>query len=444
MKNQNKTNTYKILIPSLIGVGIILSSCVSSQKSSKTPAQSPNIPQDTASRVIVNNVKIQETTPSSKPQYQPAVPAQPAQQYRSFYDWKMDFDRRANNSTLSTLLSGATYSQNVVSLDSSQAEFTKMVWSYLDSAVSASRVSQARTKRQEMINTLTHAENTYGVPASIVTAIWGLESSFGAGMGRMDLVSSLSSLAYDGRRRAFAENELVAMAKMIERGDISQYDLKGSWAGGMGHTQFIPSTWLAQGVDADGDGRKNPFTKVDSLTTTASYLANAGWVRGLPAYIEVALPQNFDYRYIGQTMSLDNWRSMGLMPMDNEYLGGAETAELFLPAGINGPKLLTTKNFSVIKVYNNSSNYALAVAMLANKMNGKAGIVASFPRNEQGLSKYQIQKLQQTLTAQGYDTKGVDGVAGVNTRAAFARWQSANGQIPDGFITQNSAASLIY
>ncbi len=372
----------------------------------------------------------------------------PATSYNNFSEWKRAFIGKgsANHSAgrAEEMFGGASLNDRVIDLDGGQAEFAKMPWEYLDSAVSSSRVSQGQQKRRDHLSLLNRNEEHYGVPASVVTAIWGIESSYGAGMGNIDLIDALSSLAYDGRRQAFAESQLLAMMDLVERGDVASHQLQGSWAGGMGHTQFIPTTWLEQGVDGDNDGRRNPFSVADALTSTANYLANAGWVRGLPAYIEVRLPEGFDYRTLGQKLSLDTWRSMGVSSVAGDALNSGELAELWLPAGKNGPALLTTKNFEVIKVYNNSSNYALAVATLANRINGRVGISASFPRHERSLSRYQVQRLQQNLTNQGYDTKGTDGVVGSNTRRAFAAWQAANGQVPDGFISQNSAGHLAY
>ena len=281
------------------------------------------------------------------------------------------------------------------------------------------------------------------MPASIATAIWGLESSYGAGMGSMDLVSALSSLAYDGRRRDFAESQLLALRSMINRGDVNDYELKGSWAGGMGHTQFIPSTWLEQGVDGNGDGKKNPWSTADALTSTANYLANAGWVRGLPTFFEVRLPSGFNYTLLNQKQPLDAWRALGITTVGDAPLSGSAVGELWMPAGANGPVLITTQNFDVIRVYNNSTSYALAVSLLAKRINGESGIVASWPYHEQALSNSQIRQLQQRLNDAGYDTKGIDGIAGANTRSAFARWQADNGRIPDGFISQSSARDLL-
>lgn len=386
-----------------------------------------------------------QSAPTPTPAPQP--PTTSPQAYGSFTDWKNSFLSKAaaqyGTQTSQNLFGNASYNTSVVSSDKNQAEFAKAPWQYLDNMVPQNRVEQARQKRREQLAVLDRAESRYGVPASVITAIWGVESSFGANMGNTDLVNALSSLAYDGRRREFAENQLLAMAELIRRGDVAPYELKGSYAGGMGHTQFIPATWLAQGVDGNNDGKKSPFTPADALTSTANYLANSGWVAGLPAYIEVRLPNGFDYRYIGQKMPLSSWGQLGVQGL--EYtLQGNHQAELWLPAGIQGPKLLLTANFDAIKVYNNSSNYALAVATLAERMNGKAGLITDFPRHERMLSRTQIQALQQRLTLLGYDTKGADGVAGTNTRLAFARWQADNGRVPDGFISQNSVSGLIY
>lgn len=435
---------------SCLSVGILsvayLSSC----------ATKPTLPTGAPSSAPTAAVPLPKPTP--RPVQQPQQPAiqQPAGQsaqrhYGSFSDWKDDFISRTSRThdfaQVNQLFGGASLNQQVIRLDGSQAEFAKMPWEYVNSAVSANRISQGKQKRREQLDILTQNENRYGVPASIVTAIWGMESSFGAGMGNTNLVDALSSLAYEGRRREFAENQLVSMLAMMERGDVYAEQLKGSWAGGMGHTQFIPSTWLVYGVDGNYDGRKNPWTVADALSSTAHYLSQSGWTNGLPAYIEVRLPTltpaQFNQNFQG-TKSFDTWRNLGVSAMNGESLAGGHSAQLWLPAGINGPALLITSNFDVIKVYNNSSSYALAVAALANGINGKPTISASWPSYESGLSRMQIENLQRVLTTKGYDTKGIDGVAGNNTRLAFARWQADNGRFADGFISQNSAQDLLW
>lgn len=445
---------------------IYLSSCVSKptlptgvMTSSSEPVQPQAMTQTTVSAVtsVVVSRPAQPNMAQSVPQFQqqpqpvqPQFQQQLQQNYASFSDWKSDFINRTSHAhgfnQINQLLGDANLNNRVIHLDGNQAEFAKMPWEYINSAVSGSRINQGRQKKREQMDILAQNENYYGVPASIVTAIWGMESSFGAGMGEMDLVDALSSLAYDGRRREFAEKQLLSMLSMVERGDVQANQLKGSWAGGMGHTQFIPSTWLTYGVDGNRDGRKNPWAVADALSSTANYLAQSGWVRGLPAYIEVRLPaitpMQFNQNFQGKK-SLDMWRSLGLTAL-HDNLSGAHLAELWLPAGINGPALLLTANFDVIKVYNNSASYALAVSSLANAINGRATISTQWPHDERGLSRGQIERLQSILTAKGYDTKGIDGVAGSNTRLAFARWQVDNGQFADGFISQRNVSALLH
>lgn len=369
--------------------------------------------------------------------------------YVSFDEWKHDFINRViakgyNSSTVYHLLSSASFNQRVIDLDHSQAEFTKMPWEYVNGAASSNRIKQGRIKLSEYPVTFNNVQNNYGIPKEIVAAIWGMESSFGAGMGSVDLVGALSTLAYEGRRREFAEDQLTAILRMIDRGDATINQLKGSWAGGMGHTQFIPTTWLNEGVDGNHDGQISPWGISDSLNSTASYLKNSGWIEGLMPYYEVRLPADFDYNLLNNKQSLDAWRQLGLVSATGEYFGGHYLAELWLPAGKNGPALLLTPNFDVIKVYNNSSSYALGVALLAKRIGGGEALVAPWPTYEQPLSRSQIITLQRNLTAQGFDTGGVDGVVGSNTRRAFARWQAANGQVPDGFISQNTVRHLIW
>ena len=426
----------------------VLSAAVLTACNNTAPVKQPPIK-------IVHGTSIPQPAPMPKPvviptpQSAPQVQMPTARYYANFDEWKRDFINRTiaqgyEAGSVHRLMSGASLNQRVIDLDRSQAEFTKMPWEYVNGAASSNRVNQGRAKIGEYPTTFNNAQNNYGVPKEIVAAIWGMESSFGAGMGSMDLVSALSTLAYDGRRRQFAEDQLIAMLKMINRGDTSIGQLKGSWAGGMGHTQFIPSTWINEGVDGNNDGQISPWSIGDSLNSTANYLKNAGWIMGLMPYYEVRLPANFDYNLLANKQSLDAWRQLGLTSASGEYFGGQYLSELWLPAGKNGPALLLTPNFDVIKVYNNSSSYALGVSLLAKRIGGGSGLVASWPTYEEPLSRTQIQNLQRNLTAQGFDTGGVDGVAGSNTRRAFAKWQSANGQVPDGFISQNTARNLIW
>lgn len=384
--------------------------------------------------------------PPTQPKPVP-TPAPTGNRYPSFNSWKADFTERAvargyNRYDVERLLDSASYNDQILSLDRGQPEFAKMPWEYIDGAVSSGRVSGGQRNFATQSNLLTRIENQYGVPASIVTAIWGMESSYGQGTGNSSLTSALATLAYEGRRQSFAEEQLLALLQLLERGDISWSQLRGSWAGGMGHTQFIPKTWLDEGIDGDGDGRKNPWSAADALSATASYLNHAGWQRGLPTFYEARLPANFDYRNVGTKKSMADWQSLGVQMLSNNPDYQAMT-ELWLPAGKEGPALLLTRNFDAIKVYNNSASYAMGVSLLAKAIIGQPGIQQSWPRYEQPLYTYQVKQLQQRLTSMGYDTQGTDGIIGNNTKLAFQRWQADNGQQADGFISQRSAARLV-
>lgn len=378
---------------------------------------------------------------------QVSLPEHPLE-YASFYDWKIDFIRRhAKNSNnqgqLQRLLANAKLNQGVLNADKKQAEFVKMPWSYVDSAVSGNRVTTGRKNLNNNKEIFRKISQRYAVHPSYVAAIWGMESSFGGFTGNADLVSSLSTLAFDGRRRDFAENELLALLTLLNRGDVRWGKAKGSWAGGMGHTQFIPATWLKYGVDADNNGRSNPWNKADALTSTANYLTQSGWVKGIDPVYEVRLPKNFNFKYHQKSLTMADWDKQGIRLISGGFIPNQTPLKLWLPAGKNGPALLTSKNFEVIKVYNNSSSYALGVSLLGNRLAGKQGLQTAWPRHEKPLATYQVQQLQQVLTNKGYDTKGIDGIIGANTKIAFAQWQNANGHIPDGFICQRSVKGLL-
>ena len=423
---------YLTLMPALVMVG-----CTSQQAMQKKPVRQ-------------GGVEITQTqTVQVKPTPAPVIKPQPAPKpsYSSFSDWKSDFSMRAISSgydagVIGRLLDSAYLNQQVISLDSGQPEFSKMPWEYVDSAVSSGRVSVGKRKFAEQRAFLSQLESQYGVDAEVIAAIWGMESSYGAVTGSSDLPSSLASLAYDGRRQEFAEAQLLSLATLLQRGDVSWSQLDGSWAGGMGQTQFIPETWLKQGVDGDGNGHRNPWATGDALASTANYLSNSGWVRGLAPFYEATVPASFDYSLMGSKQPAARWAAMGVDTIDDVYLDANTQMELWLPAGKDGPVLLLSQNFDVIKVYNNSSSYALGVSLLGKTIDGQSGLRKSWPRYERPLSTTQVTNLQRRLTSMGYDTKGADGIVGTNTRMAFQRWQADNGQTPDGFITQNSASSL--
>ncbi len=389
---------YIAIFPVLLAAG-----CTGQQAMQKSkPVRQPNV-EITQTQVITvkpTPVIVQPTVIKPVPKPQPS--------YRSFADWKSDFSMRAiaagNNAADIQRLLGSTYlNQQVISLDSSQPEFSKMPWEYADSAVSAGRVSSGKSKFAQQRSYLSDLESQYGVNSEIVAAIWGMESSFGAVTGNSYIPSSLASLAYDGRRQDFAETQLLSLMSLLQRGDVSWSQLDGSWAGGMGQTQFIPDTWMKYGVDGDGNGHRNPWATSDALASTANYLSKSGWIRGLAPFYEATLPNSFDYSTVGSKQSAARWASLGVDTIEDVSLDANAQMELWLPAGKDGPVLLLSPNFDVIKVYNNSSSYALGVSLLGKAIANQSGLRKSWPRYERPLSTSQVTRLQQRLTSSGYE-----------------------------------------
>jgi lytic murein transglycosylase len=323
------------------------------------------------------------------------------------YDaWVAAFRTRASGqgisvSTLNAGFRGAGYLPGVVTRDRNQTEFSRTLEDYLAIAASDERVSKGRAAFAQHRSTLSAIEGKYGVPAEIVTAVWGLESFYGERRGNVPVVSSTSTLAFDGRRGAFFEKQLIAALKIVQNGDTSAAAMTGSWAGAMGHTQFIPTSYQAFAVDFTGDGRRDIWSNdpTDSLASTAAYLQRNGWSRGT--------------RWGGE-------------------LGNGAPAGTTIQPQPGGPKFNVTSNFRVIKRYNNSDSYAIGVGHLADRIIGGGPIKGSFPPDKYGLTKDQRTQLQKRLTAKGFDTDGSDGVIGPNSRNAIAAYQTSIGQAPTG------------
>ena len=308
--------------------------------------------------------------------------------------WVQGFRARApsqglSEATLAAGFRGTGYLPGVVTRDRRQVEFSRTLEDYLSIAASDERVSKGRAAFARHRGTLAAVEARYGVAAEIVAAIWGLESFFGARRGNVPVVSATSTLAFDGRRGAFFEKQLVAALKILQSGDVAPADLKGSWAGAMGHTQFIPTSYQACAVDFTGDGRRDIWSDdpSDSLASTAAYLSRNGWTRGL------------------------RWGTEGAGP------GRSITPQP------GGPSFSVTSNFNAIKRYNNSDSYAIGVGHLADRIAGGGPIRGSFPPDRYGLTKDDRIDLQRRLTARGFDTGGADGVIGTRSRAAISAYQ---------------------
>ncbi|MBW6390938.1 lytic murein transglycosylase [Billgrantia antri] len=360
-----------------------------------------------------------------------------------FQTWLRDFRRQARSegigeATLARALDGVRYRPRVIELDRSQPEFVRPIWQYLDSAVSQTRISQGRARLDEHRETARRMEQRYGVPAEVVVAIWGIESNYGGNFGDFSTLEALATLAFDGRRRDFARGELIAALRILEAGDISPERMIGSWAGAMGHTQFIPSSFESYAVDGDGDGRRDIWGSIpDVMASTANYLARAGWQPGLPWGVEVRLPQDFDYAQteLSTRRSSREWAQQGVSRSGGGTLPDFEQASVIAPAGARGPAFLVGPNYRAILRYNNATSYALAVGTLADSIAGREGVRAGWPRDVQPLSRSQVRELQQALNARGFDVGAPDGVMGPNTRRGLREYQQSIGVTPDGFAT---------
>ena len=318
------------------------------------------------------------------------------------YDaWVASFRGRAlaqgiTTETLNAGFRGTGYLPGVVKRDRNQTEFTRTLEDYLAIAASDERVAKGRAAFAKHRSTLTAVQSRYGVPPEIVTAVWGLESFYGERRGDVPVISATSTLAFDGRRGAFFEKQLIAALKILQNGDTTPANLKGSWAGAMGHTQFIPTSYEAFAVDFNLDGRRDIWSDnpADSLASTAAYLSRNGWQKGL------------------------KW--------GGEVGNGGPIGTMIQPQP-GGPTFSVTRNFSVIKRYNNSDSYAIGVGHLSDRIAGGAPFQASFGPDATGLTLEDRKELQRRLTSAGYDTLGADGVIGKNTEAAISAYQRANG-----------------
>ncbi|WP_436277787.1 lytic murein transglycosylase [Paracoccus methylarcula] len=332
----------------------------------------------------------------------------------------------------------ARYNPDVIRLDRKQAEFSRPVWLYLDSAVSDSRISTGRQKSGQLSGTLSAIEARYGVPREIVLAVWGMESNFGGNRGKMQIIPSLATLAYDGRRGEMFQNQLIAALKILQAGDIDPEHMLGSWAGAMGHTQFMPTSYLEYAVDFTGDGRRDIWSEdpTDALASTAAYLARNGWQRGQAWGAEVRLPSGFNYSLIGKgtRRSSGDWASQGVRKLGGGSLPSGN-GSIIMPAGAKGPAFLILDNFRSILRYNNSDNYALGVAFLGERIAGRSGIQGSWPRDDRRMSSSEREEIQRRLRAKGFYDGEIDGLFGSGTMEAVAAFQRSIGATPDGYPT---------
>jgi membrane-bound lytic murein transglycosylase B len=393
----------------------------------------PDVPAPVTSPIFATPL-----APAATPQATRAALPRPA----AFDAWLAGFRGRAiaqgiRAEVVDRAISPIGFAQDSLDRERNQPEFSRPIWAYLDSAVSDTRIENGRAMLREHARLLDAIERRYGVPREIVVAVWGLESSYGRLRGRTPIIESLATLAFTGRRQNFYEPQLIAALQIIQAGDVAPEGMTGSWAGAMGHTQFIPTSYLAYAVDFDGDGRRDIWSDdpADSLASTAAYLQRFGWQTGTPALVEVRLPRGFDRRLAGQTRPVGAWRDAGLRAQSGGSMPSSGEARLLFPAGANGPAFLTFQNFRTIKRYNNADAYAIAIAHLADRLRGGGPFVAAWPRDDRPLTADERMEIQTLLARSGHYQGEIDGRIGSGTLAAVQAWQSANGLAPDGYVS---------
>lgn len=355
--------------------------------------------------------------------------------------WPLAQARGISRATFDMAFRGVTPDPSIVALTRKQSEFVAPIWQYLSNAVSGTRISRGRAHLEGKAAALASIEQRFGVPKEIVLAIWGMETSYGGFKGDKDVIRSLVTLASIRYRGEFFRDELLVALDLLQKGLAERSELKGSWAGAMGHTQFMPSSYMKHAVSYAGSGHADVWNNpLDALTSTANYLKAFGWVASLPWGFEVVVPQGFDYRLNRGAFSA--FASAGITRADGRRLPSSGDARLFFPAGHTGPAFLLTSNFEVIKTYNMSDAYALGVGHLADRIGGRGPVQQAWPTAAPRLTKPQVQDLQRRLASLGLYSGTGDGRIGSGTREAVRQYQLRLGVIADGWPTPALLARL--
>jgi membrane-bound lytic murein transglycosylase B len=358
--------------------------------------------------------------------------------------WLVDFRPRAlaagiDAAVFDAAIKGVIYDENVIRRDRNQSEFTKTIWDYLETATSDLRIANGKAALERQRAALAEIEAQYGVEKEVVVAIWGLESAYGTFRGRDGVIGSLASLAYDGRRQAFFEAELLEALSILQAGDTSPAKMTGSWAGAMGHTQFMPSSFQRYAVDFTEDGKRDIWgdDPRDALASTAAYLKHFGWTFGQPWGVEVTLPDGFDYlladRKVLKTPA--EWAATSVLDMSGGTVSNHGPASILLPGGAEGAAFMIFSNFAVIERYNTADAYVIGVGHLSDRIAGGAPIAHNWPLQDRALTYDERIELQTQLTALGFDTVKIDAKIGPLTINAVRNFQTAQGLLPDGYAS---------
>lgn len=360
---------------------------------------------------------------------------------QEFQQWIKDFKPKAvaagiKPQSFDAAFKGVKLNQRVLELDRKQPEFTQTFWQYFNARVTDWRVETGIKNYQKYQADLTQVTKEYGVPGRFIIAFWGMETNYGNYTGKMPIIESLATLAYNPRRSEFFSKQLIAALKIIDQGHVAPDKMLGSWAGAMGQTQFMPENYLKYAIDGDKSGKKNLWNEIDAFYSSGNFLQQLGWRAEENWGREVKLPAGFDYALAdGKTKQpLSYWQNLGISIADGRELPAADLqAALLLPSGAKGPAFLVYHNFFVIKRWNMSDSYALAVGHLADRIVGRDALIAKQPKDDKALEKQQVIKLQQKLNQLGFLESKADGIAGNLTRQAVRKYQQANNLPADGF-----------
>jgi lytic murein transglycosylase len=365
-----------------------------------------------------------------------ALPAQAQgedKSWRTFLD-QLWIDAKAKDikrATFDLAFADVTPDPRVMPVTKRQPEYITPAGKYVGSLASANRAADGLRKEKEWHDTFDAIEKEYGVERWLILSIWGVETSFGADKDKWDVVRSLATLAHAKFRDPYFRDELLVSLRILQDGHITRKAFLGSWSGAMGQTQFMPTNFMDYAVDFSGDGRRDIWTNVpDVLASTANYMKKEGWVPGMPWGFEVSVPKGFDYKQSRGTFA--EWKERGVKRADGGAFPADGDAILFFPTGAIGPAFLVTKNFNVIKLYNNSDVYALAIGLLSDRMHGGGMIRAKWPEQATQPSREDRIALQKKLAALGYKVRNFTGHMDFDLRDANRLEQVKLGMLPDG------------
>lgn len=347
--------------------------------------------------------------------------------------------------TIDTTVRQLAFVPKVIELDKQQPEFTTTFKDYYEKRVTAWRVEQGRKMLAQHRSLLNKLTKTYGVPGQYIVAFWGLETNYGSYKGNMSVLNSLATLGCDPRRSDYFTQELMQSLKLKEKYQFDADKMVGSWAGAMGHTQFMPTNYMTYALDGDGDGKADLWNSTaDALTSAANFLQSLGWKPNERWGREVKLPANYAFEHLGSKdkQSLTQWASLGVTQAYGQPLSTPEMdAALYVPAGHTGPAFLGYNNFNVIMRWNRSEFYAISVGMLADQINGGNGMVTTIPAHSR-LSRVVVKDLQQKLSDAGFDVGKPDGILGRQSIAALQAYQRQQGLVADGYPDDKTLKKL--